>query len=684
MIKRLLLILIIILLLLPTGVALASDTSTALYRGTITVSNNSTATTNVATVFTGNTSAWMDVGYVNSSVNNTAILSASEADLAYMPGYGTNPWCLWVPSIGEDSYINDTLYTGGTDDMTSMICYFPDDAGMTTSDDATLEISDNGSVKIAGYFDASVADYILEKENAFTIEGDGSGNYTASIYGNEWVSPTSYYDPSSGWNNETNAYDDNTGTYADTSWGSVNNWGVYLELNHASLTLLKVRYFITDSATYGGDKVDIDYYDTDWHDIYEGGFAPDDWTEKDVPGAPVTGVTKVRVRFYLATSSHNIYLNEVDFGQSAVVSDASASDVSSGDHTFEALLDGTYMHLYVDSVETDNATLDGASVPDNDNDWVSFQNGVMPYVEYQEIYVGGELRQHIEWEYGTNFEDSSGFDNDATPTFRTTSSDADVSAELVSFAPVSTARAPAYSVADAPYFYTGNITATGNFTSGEVPAGGPPGSEVIDEAAEAGGTPNIWLWGLIAIFSIAVSGLFLSYMEKRYGSGGGTLIARVVVASIAFGLLIAFGKFDWWMLVVYLIIVAAIIMWSQHREWGGSVTQHGLIGFLAMSWVGMTLLNRIMQSQLLTVYERTWANNFAFTQEYKAFDVFTIPVLNFSFFTQGIPSLMRWDYSFFGGNAQLFQYLLYSFTAVVSFIIFGILIGLLFNAFRAR
>jgi len=33
--------------------------------------------------------------------------------------------------------------------------------------------------------------------------------------------------------------------------------------------------------------------------------------------------------------------------------------------------------------------------------------------------------------------------------------------------------------------------------------------------------------------------------------------------------------------------------------------------------------------------------------------------MNFQFFTHGIPSLIKWDYSFFGGNAQMFQYLLF-------------------------
>jgi hypothetical protein len=36
---------------------------------------------------------------------------------------------------------------------------------------------------------------------------------------------------------------------------------------------------------------------------------------------------------------------------------------------------------------------------------------------------------------------------------------------------------------------------------------------------------------------------------------------------------------------------------------------------------------------------------------------------------------MKWDYSFFGGNAQMIQYLMYSLTAVLAFIVFGLTSG---------
>jgi hypothetical protein len=147
-----------------------------------------------------------------------------------------------------------------------------------------------------------------------------------------------------------------------------------------------------------------------------------------------------------------------------------------------------------------------------------------------------------------------------------------------------------------------------------------------------------------------------------------------------FGLLTAFHKFDWWMLWFYLIIAGGIAMASRHLDWGGATSQHSIIGFLAMAWIGLTLINRILEGTMLTAAETSFLNTVTFTKAFSLLNLFTIPIMNWEFFTVGIPTLLRWDYSFFGGQAQIVQYLLYSITAVVSFIIFGIILGLVYSA----
>jgi len=246
------------------------------------------------------------------------------------------------------------------------------------------------------------------------------------------------------------------------------------------------------------------------------------------------------------------------------------------------------------------------------------------------------------------------------------------------------AIAPEY-VIDCPTC-TDNLTSSGNFTSNETFSGGPPGFSVIDDAASESGAPPIWLWGWIGMFAIITPGFFITYMERKFGSGNGTLILRMGVALIVIGMLVTWGRFDWWMVVFYIVIAAAPALMSRQYDFGGAggISQQGWIGFCATSWLGLTLINRILEGQFLTSSESSWWCSIQLFNEFRVFDLFTLPVLNFQFFTVGIPSLLRWDYSFFGGNAELIQYLLYTVTAVVAFILFVIMVGLLFNAFRAR
>jgi hypothetical protein len=319
-----------------------------------------------------------------------------------------------------------------------------------------------------------------------------------------------------------------------------------------------------------------------------------------------------------------------------------------------------------------------ASVPNNDSDWTIGGNAT-PYIEYFKLYKAGALNCHIEWEYDTTFHDLSLNGNDATPSFRTASSDPDVSARLFSFRPITLAIAPAYAVTGAPDFISANITMGGGFSSDNVSPGGPPGTGLIEDVSESGGTPPIILYGVFGGLAVAMSGLFVTFMERKSGAGGGTLLLRILIQSVIIGLFVTFAKFDWWMIIMFLFLAAGVAVASRHIELGGNVSQFNLIGFLAMSWVGLTMINRIMEGQFITASETAYLNTVMFTQQFKLFGLFNTPVLNTQFFTEGIPSLVQWDYSFFGGQAQIIQYMLYSITAVVSFIIFTIIIGLLYN-----
>jgi len=172
--------LLLIVILTVEGVVTASDITGANYYGDITVTNNGTAAASVSTNMSCPTDGMIDSGQLNSSANNCAITYAGT-DTAFMPGYGTNPWAIFVSSIGEAVQQIYKFWTGAV--TGGKIRYFPGPTGMTIADSASMEPSNNFTTEISGRFDTSVGgnSTIVYKENAFEIVNSGSGNITAGI-----------------------------------------------------------------------------------------------------------------------------------------------------------------------------------------------------------------------------------------------------------------------------------------------------------------------------------------------------------------------------------------------------------------------------------------------------------------------------------------------------------------------
>ena len=109
------------------------------------------------------------------------------------------------------------------------------------------------------------------------------------------------------------------------------------------------------------------------------------------------------------------------------------------------------------------------------------------------------------------------------------------------------------------------------------------------------------------------------------------------------------------------------------------------IGFLAFCFVGLTIVNRIAEGLFVAEAELETVNQFLVFDQVSILNAFKLPVPNFSFITEGLPRLVAWDYSFFGGNAAIFTYFLYSISAALAFLLFTIMIGFLFQFFaRSR
>lgn len=436
--------LIIVAILSTSGVALAtSDISDAIYYGTVRATNTGTLATNVSANVSINTASLISAGVINSTATNIAVRNAAGSDAPFMVGTNsTNPWCFWFDSVPANGNADVTLYTNADN---TTVYYFPGTNGMATSDDDTIELSDNFTYEVSGFIDttAGASKYIRIKPGAFMVYVDStvSGNITADILDDDWILPTG--NTANGWTNPTNAYDDNTGTYASYVIAD-DSWSNYLELSIASTSIYGMRFYCNSTDAAEIDYIDVDlYYNGAYQDLYQGSFSVDTWTTKAIGTDQYEDVTAMRVRFHNKVGGGNVtaYLKEAQFGGSVTQVSASATSIDSDDYILEVSTNTTHLNILIDDVLKDSSALGGNSVPDKASDYVSFQNNVMPYVEYEKTWVNGVLKQHIAWEYDdTTFSDLSGNDNDASPTFRTTGSDADVSASLISFTPIELAQ----------------------------------------------------------------------------------------------------------------------------------------------------------------------------------------------------------------------------------------------------
>lgn len=125
----------------------------------------------------------------------------------------------------------------------------------------------------------------------------------------EWVSPTGHEE--SGWNPETNAYDDNMESYAFYEvYG--NSWSPWLVLTHAGITSTKLR-LKTGGASNSQQEA---YVDGQWRSAtYEG--SSEGFGNYTFDGGILT---KVRIKLFgLGGGYHRLYVYEVDILDSTTV-----------------------------------------------------------------------------------------------------------------------------------------------------------------------------------------------------------------------------------------------------------------------------------------------------------------------------------------------------------------------------
>lgn len=185
-----LLILVVLLFLSPIllpSIALASDISHALWYGNISITNNSTSpVSSVSANFSANTTYMIDAGFLNSSANNCAIKDSGGNDVAFMPGYGSNPWIVQVGNLSSRQTITDTLYTGNA--TSGSLAYFPSSSGMSISDNSDMELGSSGNFVYHGFVNTALNGAALKKTGAIYIAAE-SGQIQAGIGSPNLVQP---------------------------------------------------------------------------------------------------------------------------------------------------------------------------------------------------------------------------------------------------------------------------------------------------------------------------------------------------------------------------------------------------------------------------------------------------------------------------------------------------------------
>jgi len=239
----------------------------------------------------------------------------------------------------------------------------------------------------------------------------------------------------------------------------------------------------------------------------------------------------------------------------------SAAGIATGEHDITIGLSGGTLTLTIDGVAS---TVASDAVPAIGAGWTFCLDSVVMYVESIAYSQGGAPVSAWAWEYGTTFQDSIGA-NDGTPSFRTTTTDADVTATLSSFMPLNEPDAPAYSVSDSPDFITGVISANETPLSVNGTAAlDYPLKELIDSVSDDGDLPRQWLPTILGTLCVLFASMIASYFLKS--SGGMSIFVKSVVNIVGYGILIALNIFDWWMLLIFFIFEQSIWFAAKERR----------------------------------------------------------------------------------------------------------------------
>lgn len=600
---------ILVFLMIPGITILASDIDDALWHGTIQVTNNGTETSNVAIPLNINTQSFVNNGFSASTLDDIA-LRLNGIDYSIMPAANsTNPWIMHVNSIPDTTSMYYDLYSGGA--TGGKIVFFPDPAsdGLTIPYDPSLALGNDFEIRITNVLpdtNNGTDKNLVYIEDSLRVYKDPliSNRFIAQILSNENAETTI--------NPTANTISEVSFTGAATAWEAVSDsvdtsyiyhntvetWKLFLA-EHSGIevpvgqrgAISKVTVYFRTGASYVNyyPKIrpvlrigDTSYYgsvvditSTGWvnrSQVYVNSPATSsNWTWDEI-GSMGIGVAMWETyagghmipycsKIWVVIEYQSLLLTSID----TPITEFEIITVSANT---------THLSLNINDI-SNSTTLGGNSVPNNLNDLIFFQNGSALYAENITVSVGGTPVSAWKWEYGDIFHDLIG-DNDGTPVFRTSSSDPDVSAELISLSPVRETRLDTFTLTEITDFLT-DIPEVPDTMYTELDFEYIPGAEAVNEILDESDTPQALWWFPFIYVGIILIG-FMTYqlttmsVNKQpmmmQASVDGSLLTMCIVMEVLMIVAGLLNPVPYWPAFLFPIPATALILSRKHWSWG--------------------------------------------------------------------------------------------------------------------